>query len=318
MLLLNTAPVKIILSSYSATNTNHSAYDPSVGPQRLDQILAASTNAAGNLSNTTVNSTNPAGASHEKTGNLPSLGISTVSHNPVNTPGAGPVIAAHSHAPNTPTSLSTSTTPASKKQTISVATPSSTIYDRNLNRRTPEVSISALSFLFAEIVSNCHENSKGISQLENKLNILGYSIGPRILELSYLRENQTQSNTSLKKLLKKNIKIIEILQFVYSTIWKNLFGKTADDLEKSQNMDNEYMIIDNDPVISQFISVPKDMKHLNCCAFVAGIVEGLLDSAYFLASVTAHNVPKDGFPLRTVYLVKFDDVVVERENVRFS
>ncbi len=211
---------------------------------------------------------------------------------------------------------STSSTPNPNNASLLAALKRPSIYEKNLNRRIPEVNLASLSFLFSEIVGWTHQNSKGIQQLESKLNILGYSIGPKVLELSYLRENQ--SNGNLKKTLKKDIKIIEILQFIHSVIWRNLFGKTADELEKSQDVENEFMIIDNEPIISQFIAVPRDLKQLNCCAFVAGIIEGLLDAAYFQANVTAHNVPRDGHPLRTVYLVKFDQSVIEREMVRFG
>lgn len=53
-------------------------------------------------------------------------------------------------------------------------------------------------------------------------------------------------------------------------------------------------------------------------AFTAGIIEGILDAAYFQAEVSAHTVEQEGFPLRTVFLVKFDRAVIEREAVRFS
>ena len=35
------------------------------------------------------------------------------------------------------------------------------------------------------------------------------------------------------------------------------------------------MIIDNEPLVNTYISVPKEMSQLNCAAFVAGIVEGV-------------------------------------------
>lgn len=47
--------------------------------------------------------------------------------------------------------------------------------------------------------------------------------------------------------------------------------------------DDEYMISDSDLFVNKFISVPKDMGQLNCAAFVAGIVRGVLDSAGFPA-----------------------------------
>ncbi len=37
------------------------------------------------------------------------------------------------------------------------------------------------------------------------------------------------------------------------------------------------MIIDNDPLISRFISTPKELSALNCAAFYCGIIEGILD-----------------------------------------
>jgi hypothetical protein len=47
--------------------------------------------------------------------------------------------------------------------------------------------------------------------------------------------------------------------------------------------DDEYMISDYDLFVNKYISVPKDMGQLNCSAFVAGIVKGVLDSAGFPA-----------------------------------
>lgn len=73
------------------------------------------------------------------------------------------------------------------------------------------------------------------------------------------------------------------------------------------------MIIDNTPLTNQFISVPKDMSQLNCAAFVAGIIEGVCDGAGFESRVSAHNHSTDVWPSRTVFLVKFEDHVLERE-----
>jgi hypothetical protein len=42
------------------------------------------------------------------------------------------------------------------------------------------------------------------------------------------------------------------------------------------------MISDNEPIISKFISTPKDMTQLNCASFLSGLVEGMLDAAEFV------------------------------------
>lgn len=187
----------------------------------------------------------------------------------------------------------------------------SSIYDRNTNtKKISEISLLTLSFLFCEIVSWAHGKSKGVLDLEGRLNGLGYQIGQRYLELVKLREGMKYS--------KREIRIIEILQFIHGPFWKAIFGKTANELEKSQDVHDEYMIIDNTPLISKFISIPKEYGDLNCSAFVAGIVEGALDSSGFHATVVAHSAPTPEAPLRTVFLIKFDESLFTREEIRFN
>lgn len=188
-------------------------------------------------------------------------------------------------------------------------TSSASIYDRSVTTKKPhEINLLALSFLFCEIVNWTHRSSRGIQDLETRLNGLGYPVGQKLLELVKLREGP--------KSAKREIKTIEFLQFIHGPLWRAAFGKMADALEKSQDVPGEYMIIDNVPLVLQFISIPPDYGNLNCAAFIAGIIEGALDSASFNASVTAHSVPLDGSPLRTVFLIKFDDLVCLRETLR--
>jgi trafficking protein particle complex subunit 5 len=42
------------------------------------------------------------------------------------------------------------------------------------------------------------------------------------------------------------------------------------------------MIIDNDPILERYISVPRDMSQLSCSSFTAGIVEAVLDGLGFV------------------------------------
>lgn len=195
------------------------------------------------------------------------------------------------------------------KRTVSLtSTPS--IYDRNITSKKPhDINLSSLSFLFCEVVNWSHRNSKGIHDLETRLNGLGYQVGQRYLELIKLREGFKTS--------RREIKIIDMLQFIHGPFWRTIFGRLANELEKSQDIANEYMITDNVPMLARFINIPKDYGNLNCSAFVAGVIEGALDSAGFYADVTAHSVPIDGYPLRTVFLIKFDELLLIRESLRF-
>lgn len=94
------------------------------------------------------------------------------------------------------------------------------------------------------------------------------------------------------------------------------------------------MIIDNEPLVNAYLSVPKEMSQLNCAAYVAGMIEGVCDGAGFPARVTAHSVGgqnaaaaaegggaeaggagavQEMWPGKTVFLVKFRPEVLERE-----
>lgn len=196
----------------------------------------------------------------------------------------------------------------SKKTIVLTPTSHNLIYDRNITTKKPnDINLLLMLFLFCEMVNWLLKNAKGIQDLETRLNGLGYLIGQRFLELIKLREGVKNS--------KREVKILEILQFIHGTFWKFIFDKPANDLEKSQDQNDEYMIIDNEPVVNRFVSIPKDYGNLNCGAFIAGIIEGALDLAGFYANVTAHLVPIDEAPLRTVFLIKFNEAVLTREQL---
>lgn len=99
-----------------------------------------------------------------------------------------------------------------------------------------------------------------------------------------------------------------------STCWKALFGKAADALERSTGNDDEYMIHELEPLTNKFISVPPDLGQLDCAAYIAGIIRGILTSSGFAAQVTAHTVEVgNGQRDKTVFLVKFAEHVMKRE-----
>ena len=104
-----------------------------------------------------------------------------------------------------------------------------------------------------------------------------------------------------------------MLQFVHGTVWSYLFGHVSDDLVKSSERDNEYMIVDNRPVLTQFIP-----GGVSCDYFVCGIIQGFLNTAEFPCKVSAHCMPQNGFDRRVVYLIQFDKHVLEREGLRFG
>lgn len=164
--------------------------------------------------------------------------------------------------------------------------------------------MSAFSFMFSEMVQYFQDRVTSIADLERKLEEVGYGMGLRVLELQTFRE----------RLQKRRVRLLPMLQWVSSNVWKALFGKTADSLERSTENDDEYMIHEREPMTNSFVSVPADLGQLNCAALVAGVIAGVLDGASFPARVSAHNVEmEEGQRDKTVFLIKFDPEVLQRE-----
>ncbi|KAL7409240.1 NO signaling/Golgi transport ligand-binding domain-containing protein [Mrakia frigida] len=174
-----------------------------------------------------------------------------------------------------------------------------------------EVSLSAYAFMISEVISYCQSRVDSISELEARLSSLGHHVGIRILSLLLLRN--MNGNAAALKDPKKESRLIPCLQFIHTQVYRAAFGRPADGLEKSFGGEDEYMISLNVPPLTQHISIPKDMSSLSCEAFTAGLVEGVLDGLDFPAKVTAHSVPIEGFPLRSVVLIKLGRSVMERE-----
>ncbi|KAL5258286.1 hypothetical protein ACHWQZ_G008951 [Mnemiopsis leidyi] len=107
---------------------------------------------------------------------------------------------------------------------------------------------------------------------------------------------------------KRENKLINTLLFLKGSVWKSLFGKEADKLERADDDEKTYLIIENEPLVNRYISVPKDKSSLNCAAFMGGIVEALLNHSGFPCKVTAH------WHKGSTLLIKFEDSVMQREN----
>jgi hypothetical protein len=227
--------------------------------------------------------------------------------------------------------------PQDRQSGLRYPTNGKTIYHRPLNRtKTAELSQSSFAYLFSEMVSYAQRRVTGIQDLEKRfvffpsshptysswyqanlcvcrLNTQGHPIGIKLLDLLLIREPPRSQLRPLN--------IIALLHLIKINLWTHLFGRQADRLEKSSNPEtpDEYMIVDNEPLVNAYISVPREASQLNCAAYVAGIIEGVCDGAGFPARVTAHSVggKEEGemWPGKTVFLVKFEGEVLERESL---
>ena len=102
----------------------------------------------------------------------------------------------------------------------------------------PTVSLSAFAYLFSEMVQYHQNRVDSISELERRLESTGFSVGLRVLELLAYRSRE----------FKRETKLMNVLQFVSTVVWKSLFSKPADSLERSIDHADEFMIVDYTPI----------------------------------------------------------------------
>jgi hypothetical protein len=178
---------------------------------------------------------------------------------------------------------------------------STSFLDQPVSKGKKEVSLSAFSFLFSEIVQYCQSRVNTGSELENKLSEFGQRVGTRSLELCVFRDKNS----------KREIRRVNMLQYIVSNIWKMLYGKQADVLEKAPNMENRYMIYEKEPLENKYVSLPKNLTGMHCSYFTAGIITGCLAAAEFPATVKVYFTEKKDY---TVFIVDFDQSVIDREN----
>ena len=179
------------------------------------------------------------------------------------------------------------------------------------------MSLSAYAYLYSELVQYHQNRVTSISDLERRLESAGFGVGLKVVELASFRTKE----------FKRETRLMSILHFVSSTVWKSLFGKVADSLERSIDNADEYMIVDYEPITSSYISVPSDLGQLSVDSYLSGIIAGVLEGAGFPARVTAHNVGMDdneaektskslnGIPRteKAVFLCKFTKEVLARD-----
>lgn len=159
------------------------------------------------------------------------------------------------------------------------------------------VPMSTFAYVFSELVQYSQSRVDNTGDLERRLEEVGRCMGGMLIEL--LNTSSTAGGVSggsktatvgvggppgfVSGTLTRHTRLLDILRYIYTTVWKYLFGKQAKDLQQSNDNKDEYMISDDEANLwmGRFVSVPKDMGSLNCHAFLAGIVRGILDNAGF-------------------------------------
>jgi len=162
--------------------------------------------------------------------------------------------------------------------------------------------------MFSELIHYTENRVSNIQDFERKLSDAGKRVGLRVSELLSSRGKNGLGNA------KRQILAQDLLAYITTTLWTYMFGRPIDTFERSTEDLDEYMLSDNEPVLTRFISTPKESAQLNANAFLAGVVEGVLVAGQFPCRVTAHSMPIPDYPMRTTILIKLHSSILDRES----
>ncbi|EER06315.1 41-2 protein antigen, putative [Perkinsus marinus ATCC 50983] len=176
-----------------------------------------------------------------------------------------------------------------------------------------KVSQASVAHLFSEMVCYAvRRQGPDNEHLESKLHKMGASMGPGLLELTYMRD--TSRNMSRKR----DYKVLPLLYHIATYLWKALFGHEAEVLTTDQEC--EFYLADKQWILNKFISLPpvsddSDDNFVNCAAFAAGLIEGAINAVGMQCKCTAAYTSEDPEtdPMAITIIVDFDRSVIDRQ-----
>ncbi len=93
----------------------------------------------------------------------------------------------------------------------------------------PQVPLSSFSYLFSELVQYSQARAATVGDLERRLEDAGAGVGERLLEVLATRERAGR----------REVRLLDALKFVHTTLWRYMFGRQARDLEQSNTVRRE-------------------------------------------------------------------------------
>lgn len=142
-------------------------------------------------------------------------------------------------------------------------------------------SSSAFSFLLSEYIQYSIDRTRNIEQTDLELSKLGYQVGLRIFEhLCSFRKQKLTNN------------IIDVLFFIKNIVWKEIYLKDADSVEKID--ERNYLLVEKYSLIS---------RYMDGSAFNVGLVKSILDSCHIRTNgITAHYRMKNRMKEFVIYI----------------
>ena len=96
------------------------------------------------------------------------------------------------------------------------------------------------------------------SDLDHSLHSLGVPVGEKILEL--LSHRDMKGSGACSSQVKRETKMVNMLHFINKEVFRALFGRTADGLEQSIEDEDEYRILDTQPVTNKYANMGKQQS----------------------------------------------------------
>ncbi|KAM0683016.1 Trafficking protein particle complex subunit 31 [Mitosporidium daphniae] len=146
-------------------------------------------------------------------------------------------------------------------------------------KRSEPLSLPLYELMLSSVIQQMKRNVTSVQELEEKLHELGQTIGYSLAEIFFWKERSGRRDQQLLPLLLR----------IKSSFWKEFFGVPADALERSLEKDNEFMLMDENPVLFRNMSLPRDLLSFNPCAWIAGMLQAMITSCGFKCSVSAHR-----------------------------
>ena len=132
-------------------------------------------------------------------------------------------------------------------------------------------------------MSNVHTDV----DVARRLSQIGYRVGQRLIELLPLRDSLPPSTSRNAQAPPRQTRLLPVLHYVHTTLFKYLFGRAASSLEKSTENEDEYMVGDDEPVLDKGVNTPKEMSSLSTNAILAGVVEAVMDGLGYVSEQSA-------------------------------
>lgn len=192
------------------------------------------------------------------------------------------------------------------------------------------VAKSCFSFLFSELCSRVYtypSRVKNVEEVEQRLTALGKHVGTRMVFLHDIRSgggaggvggSSSYSSSSSSSSPARATSVENALRFLTSDLWKEWFGRPADDLQRESSSDR-YFLLDTDPLVIEFVDPTADYVdsekrwNVTYASFMGGMVQGALTAMGFECDVLTYHQPEEGKPRQSLFVVNFSKSVWDRE-----